>query len=206
MIDRQAAQCLQLAHTYFPSGPWPEDVENMWLVELRSFEFGDLMSALKQLHDSEPTTWCPPWATITSAALTLTRHRRENEREVEDRRALLAGPQADHLQFQHRWAEVMREGRDRVRNKPKRIVHDHSDKRICGFYVMRQWHTKKDGERVCVEAKEPAPMWHLTCPRCGSVEVPIDLWTPEGVRVAREMGRGSIMSEVPILGEQIGAF
>lgn len=65
MNDRECAAVLGMIEAAFPRGPWPEETESLWLLELRSYELDIAQAAVQRMVTT--LTFTPAFAQFVEA-------------------------------------------------------------------------------------------------------------------------------------------
>jgi len=79
MTPDEAAKILGMIEAAYPRGPWPEDTEALWLMELLSYDAELALCAVRRLVDS--VTFTPAWAQFIEA-VGLERSARRRDRDT----------------------------------------------------------------------------------------------------------------------------
>lgn len=176
------AALMRALQAYFPSGPWNDDTERVWMLDLRTLEPDIAAEALKRLHATEETRFAPPWARVLSHVHAIRLERRAKE---EAERRALAPAQSELREQREASLRLLREmrrafprradggtehnHRDGIASCALCAKHDHSDTRPFGTTHVKVRGTEPDREGVIHEMthREPVPAWWFTCPACG---------------------------------------
>lgn len=192
-------QVLQVVEGYWPSGPWTEDVERVWLFDFNSYDVRDLVEGAKRLHRTHESTFAPPWPTFAAAVELACADRLRAEqrkalpgpdRETHNARGVPYVPMPEWFKRKHKVGSFRElrvgyrvgdagghhhgPGIDGHKVCPICSKHDHDDKRTFGFTRRK---VKSDPMRLRpgqesheVELSQDVPAWWFTCPQCGDPE------------------------------------